>query len=163
STGLGELPQQREAEAAGAAGDRDPQSREGPMKPNILFHDRSPSGEGDCSNGRGPPPRRPADWRKVEGMDETDNPAGHLPRNLAALRQARSLTQAALAKAAGLPRSTIANLESGEGNPSLQVLTKVARSLGVPLDELLAGPRAKTRLWSEADMPKETRGRGVTV
>ena len=96
-------------------------------------------------------------------MDETDNVAGHLARNLAALRHARSLPQDSLAKAAGLPRSTIANLESGEGNPSLQVLTKVARTLGVPLDELLAGPRGKTRLWSEADMPRQSRGRGVTV
>lgn len=96
-------------------------------------------------------------------MDETDNVAGHLARNLAALRHARALTQDALAKAAGLPRSTIANLESGEGNPSLQVLTKVARTLGVPLDELLAGPRAKTRLWPDADIPRQARGRGVTV
>src|SRR5215469_14958048 len=74
----------------------------------------------------------PAEWRKVEWMDEADNVAGHLARNLAALRHARALTQDALAKASGLPRSTIANLESGTGNPSLQVLTKVARTLGVP-------------------------------
>jgi DNA-binding XRE family transcriptional regulator len=60
-------------------------------------------------------------------MDETDNVAGHLARNLAALRHMRALTQEALAKAAELPRSTIANLESGEGNPSLAVLVKVAR------------------------------------
>ncbi|HEY8017794.1 MAG TPA: helix-turn-helix transcriptional regulator, partial [Dongiaceae bacterium] len=86
-------------------------------------------------------------------MDETDNVPGHLARNLAALRHMRALTQEALAKAAELPRSTIANLESGEGNPSLAVLVKVARALAVPIDELLAGPRASTRRWAEADMP----------
>jgi transcriptional regulator with XRE-family HTH domain len=96
-------------------------------------------------------------------MDESDHVASHLARNLAGLRHARALTQESLAKASGLPRSTIANLESGEGNPSLQVLTKVARALGVPLDELLAGPRAKTRLWTDSDIPKLARGRGVTV
>ena len=96
-------------------------------------------------------------------MDETDNVAGHLARNLAALRHMRALTQEALAKAAELPRSTIANLESGEGNPSLAVLVKVARALGVPIDELLAGPRARTRRWTDADMPKQSRGRGITV
>ena len=68
-------------------------------------------------------------------MDEPDQVMAHLARNLSTLRHTRTLTQEALAKAAGLPRSTIANLESGEGNPSLQVLTKVARTLGVPLDE----------------------------
>ena len=78
--------------------------------------------------------------------------------DLGALRHARALTQEALAKASGLPRSTIANLESGTGNPSLSVLVKVARALGVPIDELLAGPRAKVRRWTEEDMPRESRG-----
>jgi transcriptional regulator with XRE-family HTH domain len=96
-------------------------------------------------------------------MDEADNVAGHLARNLAALRHARALTQDALAKAAGLPRSTIANLESGTGNPSLSVLLKTARALGVPIDELLAGPRAKVRRWAAEDMPRHGRGRGITV
>ena len=55
-------------------------------------------------------------------MDKPPLVSRHLARNLAALRQVRSLTQQALAKAAGVPRSTIANLESGDGNPSLAVL-----------------------------------------
>ena len=61
--------------------------------------------------------------------------ARHLARNLASLRHARHLTQAGLAKAAAVPRSTVANLESGTGNPSLAVLVKVAHALGVPIDE----------------------------
>ncbi len=36
------------------------------------------------------------------------------------------LTQQALAKSAGLPRSTIARLESGEGNPTIETLCKLA-------------------------------------
>src|SRR5262252_9325263 len=92
-----------------------------------------------------------------------DAAAHHLARNLASLRHARALTQDALAKAARVPRSTIANLESGEGNPSLTVLVKVANALGVPIDELLASPRAKVRHWSAADLPTQTQGRGVTL
>ena len=46
-----------------------------------------------------------------------------------------------------MPRSTVANLESGAGNPSLVVLVKVAQALGVPIDELLASPRAMVRRW----------------
>jgi transcriptional regulator with XRE-family HTH domain len=61
----------------------------------------------------------------------------HLARNLISLRHGRTPTQDALAAASGLPRSTIANLESGEANPSLVVLVKVASALCVPIDELL--------------------------
>ena len=87
----------------------------------------------------------------------------HLARNLLSLRQVRSLTQEVLAKTAGVPRSTIANLESGEGNPSLAVLVKVASALGAPIDELLAAPRAKVRKWAAKDLSSRSRGRGVTT
>ena len=76
-------------------------------------------------------------------MDEADAAGVHLARNLAQLRHSRALTQEALARAAGLPRSTIANLESGEGNPSLAVLVKVSAALGAPVDELLSAPRVR--------------------
>src|SRR6185369_11530401 len=95
----------------------------------------------------------PIDWRKVEAMDTTDGVSAHLARNLVSLRHARSLTQGALAKAASVPRSTIANLESGEGNPSLAVLLKVAGALAVPIDELLSSPRAMVRRWLDASAP----------
>jgi transcriptional regulator with XRE-family HTH domain len=96
-------------------------------------------------------------------MDAPHHVAAHLARNLLSLRHARTLTQEALAKAASVPRSTIANLESGEGNPSLAVLVKVANSLGVPIDELLASPRAKVRKWAAADIAARSHGRGVTL
>lgn len=96
-------------------------------------------------------------------MDEPRQVAAHLARNLTALRNVRALTQEALAKAAAVPRSTIANLESGDGNPSLTVLIKVAGALGVPIDELLASPRAKVRKWSEGDLARHSNGQGVTT
>ena len=98
-------------------------------------------------------------------MSEHEHPveAHHLARNLASLRHTRSLTQEALAKAAGVPRSTIATLESGTGNPSLVVLVKVAAALGVPIDELLASPRAMVRRWSAAEVAARVKGRGVTI
>ena len=85
-------------------------------------------------------------------MDTPEHVAANLARNLGTLRHARSLTQEALAKAAGVPRSTIANLESGDGNPSLTVLVKVAHALGAPIDELLAPPRAKVRKWDAGEI-----------
>jgi transcriptional regulator with XRE-family HTH domain len=89
--------------------------------------------------------------------------ASHLARNLANLRHTRALTQDGLAKAAAVPRSTIANLESGDGNPSLAVLVKVAGALGVPIDELLASPRAMVRRWPADEVATRTKGRGVSI
>ena len=96
-------------------------------------------------------------------MDEPRRVASHLARNLVSLRHARSLTQEALARTAGVPRSTVANLESGEGNPSLTVLVKVAAALGAPIDELLAPPHAKVRLWQAGDIAVRASGRGVQL
>jgi XRE family transcriptional regulator, regulator of sulfur utilization len=93
--------------------------------------------------------------------DEPERAGLHLARNLISLRHARTLTQDALAAASGLPRSTIANLESGEANPSLAVLIKVASAFGVPIDELLAAPRAKVRRWTAQEIGSRQRGRGV--
>lgn len=125
----------------------------------------------------GPEAQSPAHWPKLAMADTASSPpplaqgatppsdrtASHLARNMASLRHARGLTQAALAKTAAVPRSTIANLESGTGNPSLAVLVKVARALAVPIDELLAAPTALLRRWSGADMAVKNRGRGVTT
>jgi transcriptional regulator with XRE-family HTH domain len=96
-------------------------------------------------------------------MDQPAAVAAHLGRNLSTLRRTRGLTQAALAKAADLPRSTIANLESGEGNPSLVVLVKVSEALGVPVDELLASGRAQVRLWRAGEVTDQRMGHGLKV
>src|SRR3954470_6809819 len=96
------------------------------------------------------------------GPDERST-AAHLARNLVSLRHTRALTQDALAKAAAVPRSTIANLESGTGNPSLTVLVKVAGALSAPIDELLASPRAKVRHWPASEVAARTKGRGVQI
>jgi transcriptional regulator with XRE-family HTH domain len=96
-------------------------------------------------------------------MDRPELVAEHLARNLVALRQVRNLTQGALAKSAGVPRSTIANLESSTGNPSLTVLVKVANALDIPLDELLASPRSKVRKWTRDELGSQSAGRGITI
>ena len=96
-------------------------------------------------------------------MDEDQAPGVNLARNLAQLRHSRSLTQDALARAAGLPRSTIANLESGEGNPSLAVLVKVSTALGAPVDELLSAPRARVRQWKAAEVAEQRTGHGIFI
>jgi XRE family transcriptional regulator, regulator of sulfur utilization len=114
----------------------------------------------------------PTHWQVVfpthnRAMSSDETPGGtaasHLARNLANLRHTRGLTQDMLAREAGVPRSTIANLESGEGNPSLAVLVKVGHALAVPIDELLASPRAMVRRWRADEVALQTKGRGLTI
>lgn len=54
------------------------------------------------------------------------------------LREANNMTQVELAKRASVTQTYIAKLEAGDKkNPSLEVLKRLARALGVPVTELL--------------------------
>ncbi len=86
----------------------------------------------------------------------------HLADNIKAVREARGLSQQQIAKAAGIPRATWTNLESGAANPTLAVLVKVANALQVRVDELLAAPRTSARHLKAADLVTRTKT-GVTV
>ena len=59
-------------------------------------------------------------------------------RNVRRLRTERHLSLGALADRAGLAKQTLANLESGRGNPTIETLLAVARALGVGATWLLA-------------------------
>ncbi len=54
------------------------------------------------------------------------------------LRERRDMTQEELAKRAKITRSHLSLLEGGHRkNPSIDILKKLARALGVPVTELL--------------------------
>ncbi len=85
--------------------------------------------------------------------------AANLAANVKALRETRGLTQSQMAKAAGLPRPTWANLETGAANPTLSVLLKVAGALQVTLEELVSAPRVSARLYRSSELPRSKRGK----
>jgi transcriptional regulator with XRE-family HTH domain len=88
------------------------------------------------------------------------NPAAaNLAANIRQLREARGVTQEQMARVSDIPRPTWANLESGESNPTLSVLIKAAGALHVPLEELIAPPRAVVKLYKAASLPSATRGK----
>jgi transcriptional regulator with XRE-family HTH domain len=91
-----------------------------------------------------------------------DELASHLGLNIRQLRQARSQTQAQMAKLCRLPRATWANLESGAANPTLTVLHRVAAALQVSIEELIATPRAEVKHYPKGTLPSRKRGE-VTV
>ena len=61
----------------------------------------------------------------------------NLGKNLLALRKQSGLTQESLASIAVVPRSTIAHMETGDANPSVSTLGKIAAGLQVTNEELL--------------------------
>ncbi|MFO0660765.1 MAG: XRE family transcriptional regulator [Polyangiaceae bacterium] len=95
-------------------------------------------------------------------MSRQDDLAGRLGLNLRQLRSARGLTQAQIAKLAGIPRATWAHLESGDGNPTLAVLSRAAAALQVTTEELIARPRAAAEHHPASTIQVRTRG-GVNV
>lgn len=64
-----------------------------------------------------------------------------------------------MARISGIPRPTWANLESGASNPTLSVLIKVAGALQVPVEELIAAPRAVVKLYKSRSLQTTQRGK----
>lgn len=58
-------------------------------------------------------------------------------RTVKALRDAEGLSQEELADAAGLHRTYVSGVERGVRNPTIQIIAKLAKALGVEPAELL--------------------------
>ena len=69
--------------------------------------------------------------------------AENVSRNILATREAKKLTQVALAKKAKLSVSYVSMLERGLRAPPLETLEALAKALGVPPLDLLQKPAAK--------------------
>lgn len=67
---------------------------------------------------------------------ENENIAGLLGRRIRALRKAKGLTQEDLGGKCGINYKYVGAIERGEENPSLSVLQKIAKGLGVEIMEL---------------------------
>jgi transcriptional regulator with XRE-family HTH domain len=81
-----------------------------------------------------------------------------LGANIAQLREARGMTQQQMARLAGVPRATWANLESGNANPTLSVLHRAATALQVTMEELIRAPRPVVKHFPASAVPVKTRG-----
>jgi transcriptional regulator with XRE-family HTH domain len=94
-------------------------------------------------------------------VDDDGALAERVAKNLRSLRGARALSQVQAAKAAGLPRATWANLESGGSNPTLMVIHRAACALHVTIEELIAPPRAEVQHFPVGTLPVRRRGAAV--
>jgi transcriptional regulator with XRE-family HTH domain len=73
--------------------------------------------------------------------------------NVRRLRQQAGFTLADLAAASNLGRSTLAQLESGKGNPSVETLWAIAAALAVPFARLVEEQRPALRVTRARDVP----------
>jgi len=87
----------------------------------------------------------------------SDDERTRLAENLKQQREARGLTQQELSDRSGVPRPTLAHLESGQGNPTLSVLIKVAAALGIGIEALVAAVAPKVRVIPRGEVPTEER------
>jgi quercetin dioxygenase-like cupin family protein len=93
-------------------------------------------------------------------MNENGKISQYLANNIVELRNKRSLSQSQLALLAEIPRSTLTNIESGSGNPSLQNLARISAALQVGIEELLSRPRNACELIPSEAVPLEKRNNG---
>jgi transcriptional regulator with XRE-family HTH domain len=86
-------------------------------------------------------------------MDSVDAFVRAVALNIRALRLDAGLTLQDLASAAGLGKSTLAQLESGRANPSVETLWAIAAALKVPFARLVEEERTALRVVRARDVP----------
>jgi ribosome-binding protein aMBF1 (putative translation factor) len=90
---------------------------------------------------RRPRPRTAWTERQLEldVLSPIEDPGVHqrVSKTLKQLRTERNLSQRALATKAKISRGYLARLEAAEQDPTLGVLERLAKALGVPVTELL--------------------------
>ena len=74
--------------------------------------------------------------RAVKSSGSTEHPLGD---RLKYLRSLRNLSQAQLAKDAKLSQGTIAQIESGRKDPSIQAIRQISRALDIEIAALFTG------------------------
>ena len=89
-----------------------------------------------------------------------DKVSTYLSQNIQTLRKKQGLSQERLARNAGIPRSTLTHMESGQGNPSLSNLARIAGALGLGIEELLSRPRSDCQRIAAKDVPVSLRSHG---
>ncbi|MFK8139116.1 MAG: helix-turn-helix domain-containing protein [Bdellovibrionales bacterium] len=85
-----------------------------------------------------------------------------LANNLELLRAKRGLSQETLANLAGIPRSTVANIESGNANPSLKNLLSISSALGTGIDDLVNIKEPFLQKYTRKDLQTESNRKSAT-
>ena len=63
--------------------------------------------------------------------------AQRLGKNLKRIRAGKGISQGDIVKTSGIDKAMISNIENGKTNPTLATIAKLAKAIGVSIDELL--------------------------
>ena len=95
------------------------------------------------------------------GLPVSDKLSTHIAANLKRLREARQISQQRLSEVSGVPRPTLAHLESGVANPALSLLLKVSEALQVRPEELWDMPVPTIACTRLDALPKRRDGKAT--
>jgi transcriptional regulator with XRE-family HTH domain len=94
-----------------------------------------------------------------QGPDQAFADVGEvIAANLRRLRTARRMSLATLAARADVAKATLANLEQGRGNPTIETLWSLALGLGVAFSDLLEDRAETTTMVVRAQQGARVRG-----
>ncbi len=65
------------------------------------------------------------------------NEGQKLGRNLKRIRKQKGISQGDIVRALKMDRSFVSNIENGKTNPTLATIAKLAKAVGVPLEDLI--------------------------
>lgn len=93
-----------------------------------------------------------------------NNSSRNLAQNVIELRKKVGLTQARLAEISGATRASIALIESGSANPTLDVLLKISQALQISLNELMNPPIPNCKHILSEEVPVDRRSKnGIKI
>src|SRR5579871_1235604 len=91
------------------------------------------------------PAEDPPEWAyEVAHAEGSADLAPVVGRNLRKLRTQRGLSLERLAKGSGVSRAMLGQIELGQSAPTINVLWKIARALGIPFSALITNRAARS-------------------
>ena len=72
--------------------------------------------------------------------------------NIRRLRKEKKLTMEELAKLSGVSKSMLAQIERGDGNPTISTLWKISNGMKVPFDALTVRPEVTYEIVKTAEV-----------
>lgn len=82
--------------------------------------------------------------------------------NLKSARSVRGISLSGLAEISGIGKATLSGIEKGEGNPTIETLWNLARSLNVPFGQLIASEREEATVYTAAGISAKLINRETT-
>ena len=73
-------------------------------------------------------------------------------KNIKQLREENKLSMDELAKLSGVSKSMLAQIERGDGNPTISTLWKISNGMKVPFDALTVRPKSPCEIVKTSDI-----------